>query len=119
MKVLRFFAIVGGFLLGAIFVIMAMGLCNPAAYQLDFVTSGVLTLAFASFYSIWEYPVVTLVTGVMLAISTAFTTKILFQKQRSALAWCIGAAGYLLFLFMAFLGWQIYQFFSRSLLLDV
>ena len=98
---------------------MALGLCNPASYQLDFTTSGIFTLAFASFYSLWEYPVATSVAGVVSGTITAFTTRILFQKQRSTVSWCMGAAGYFLFLFMAFLGWQIYQFFSRSLLLDV
>ena len=112
MKGLRFFTIIGGFLLGAIFIIMALGLCNPAAYDLDFRTSGLLTFAFACFYGLLEYPVLTLVSGIVLGISVAFVTKILFQKQRSTLAWCLGGAGYCLFLLMASLGWVIHQFFT-------
>src|SRR4028119_1699426 len=85
-KVLRFFAIAGGFLLGAMFITMALGLCNPASYQLNFTTCGIFTFAFASFYSLWEYPIATSVAGVVSGIITAFTTRILFQKQRSALS---------------------------------
>jgi hypothetical protein len=110
-KVLRFFAVIGGFLSGAIFIVMASGLCNPASYDLDFVTSGFLTFALACFYGVWEHPVVVLGGAVVAGVMAAFATRILFQKQRSSIAWCVGGAGYGLLLLTIFTGWTVYQMF--------
>lgn len=113
-NVLRCGAIFGGFLLGAMAVIMALSLCNPVSYQVDFISTGILTFAFICFYSLWAYPIATLLAGAVSGLICARGTVLLFRRKNVALAWWMGAAGYGVFFFMAFLGWKIYQALSGS-----